>query len=139
MNLKHIAKNYHFCQQIISKTPIDLEIIFNLIISKKIQFIYLVGPYGSGKTDFTKKFARKIGIKHKIISPSFNFMFAYENLVHIDLDNFSSKLDEFQDYFEQNYVVIEWANKLDELSQNSILINFEIIDPDSRKIKFCWN
>ncbi|MBG0730955.1 tRNA (adenosine(37)-N6)-threonylcarbamoyltransferase complex ATPase subunit type 1 TsaE [Mycoplasma sp. 'Moose RK'] len=139
MEKEKIIKNYLFSASIISKSENDLEIIFTKIIKKRIQFIYLVGGYGSGKTDFVKKFARKIGINSEITSPSFNFMFLYENLVHIDLDNFPGDLTEFQDYFEENYIAIEWANKLLNFEKNSILIIFEIVNLETRKIDFYWN
>ncbi|AJR11954.1 ATP/GTP-binding protein [Mesomycoplasma dispar] len=139
MNWENLSKNYLFCNKIISKTSLDLEIIFAKIIEKNVQFIYLTGSYGSGKTDFVKKFAEKIGIKTKITSPSFNFMFLHEKLVHIDLDNYPGELDEFQDYFSENFVFIEWANKLSKFAKNSILINFEILNLETRQVKFCWN
>ncbi|AGQ51227.1 tRNA (adenosine(37)-N6)-threonylcarbamoyltransferase complex ATPase subunit type 1 TsaE [Mesomycoplasma hyopneumoniae] len=139
MDYEKIRKNYIFSKEIISKSIVDLEIIFKKILENKVQFIYLVGDYGSGKTDFVKKFAKKIGIKTKIISPSFNFMFLYENLVHIDLDNFPGQLDEFYDYFEDNFVAIEWADKLTEFSRNSVLISFKILDLETRSVKIWWN
>ncbi|MXR06158.1 tRNA (adenosine(37)-N6)-threonylcarbamoyltransferase complex ATPase subunit type 1 TsaE [Mycoplasma flocculare] len=139
MNWEKLKKNYRFSYLITSKSEADLDVIFQKIIEKQIQFIYLIGDYGSGKTDFAKKFARKIGIKEKIISPSFNFMFVYENLVHIDLDNFPGQIDEFYDYFDNNFVIIEWADKLTKFSKNSVLITFKILDLETRSVKIYWN
>lgn len=71
------------------------------------KFIYLIGEFGAGKTAFVKELAKTLNIEQEVTSPSFNFMFSYDKLVHIDLDNYNSDLSEFEDYFEDKYVVIE--------------------------------
>lgn len=86
------------------------------------KFIYLIGEFGAGKTAFVKELAKTLNIEQEVTSPSFNFMFSYDKLVHIDLDNYNSDLSEFEDYFEDKYVVIEWANKLKFLYSNSLVI-----------------
>ncbi|WP_036431585.1 tRNA (adenosine(37)-N6)-threonylcarbamoyltransferase complex ATPase subunit type 1 TsaE [Mycoplasmopsis cricetuli] len=81
---------------------------FNKI--KQYKIVLLEGDLGSGKTTFVRYLAKKLNIKENITSPSFSYMKIYNGLVHIDLYNFKGELDEFEDYFEDNIVAIEWAN-----------------------------
>jgi len=87
------------------------EIIDQTIKSQK-KIILLSGEIGSGKTTFVKEFAKIIGIKQNISSPTFNIMKIYENLIHIDAYRIKGDLSEFEDYFENNYVIIEWPENL---------------------------
>ncbi|WP_322959312.1 tRNA (adenosine(37)-N6)-threonylcarbamoyltransferase complex ATPase subunit type 1 TsaE [Mycoplasmopsis cynos] len=95
----------------------ELDIIINDWIDdiRDVKIVLLNGELGSGKTTFVKKLAKKLGIVENITSPSFNYMKNYNSLIHIDLYNYKGDIEEFEDYFEDNIIAIEWANlfKLD--------------------------
>lgn len=89
--------------------------------------IALTGELGAGKTTFVQGFAQGLGIKGKIISPTFILIKQHQipkssrMLFHVDLyrleDNFDIKslgLDELWSNPE-NIVLIEWANKIEKL------------------------
>lgn len=87
--------------------------VLSLAKSQEIKIICLNGDLGVGKTQLTKEIAKILQIKEPITSPTFNYLKIYPNLVHIDAYNLKgNNLDEFYDYFEDNYVAIEWANLL---------------------------
>ncbi|WP_029906120.1 tRNA (adenosine(37)-N6)-threonylcarbamoyltransferase complex ATPase subunit type 1 TsaE [Mycoplasmopsis opalescens] len=81
--------------------------------TQKTKVLLLNGELGNGKTALVKEIAKQIGIEEKITSPSFNYIKVYDGLVHIDAYNLTGNLDEFEDYFEDNIIAIEWANLLD--------------------------
>lgn len=107
----------------------------------------LTGDLGSGKTTFTQGFAKSLGIKDKIISPTFVVIRQHkipkrkDFLYHIDLYRLEEKedlknigLDEMMKN-PNNIILIEWADKaLKLLPKNTIKINFEKIDTTTRKI-----
>ncbi|WP_406614982.1 tRNA (adenosine(37)-N6)-threonylcarbamoyltransferase complex ATPase subunit type 1 TsaE [Mycoplasmopsis hyopharyngis] len=89
------------------------DFVLNLAKQNDLKIICLNGELGVGKTQLTKEIAKLLQIKEHITSPTFNYLKLYPNLVHIDAYNLKgNNLDEFYDYFEDNYVVIEWANLL---------------------------
>jgi tRNA threonylcarbamoyladenosine biosynthesis protein TsaE len=119
----------------------------NIQNSKSI-IISLEGELGSGKTTFTKGFAKGLGIKENIKSPTFILMrkypisnFKFLNFYHFDcyrIEDPKEVLDlGFQEIIQdsQNIVVIEWGNKIKKfLPKNYIQIKFEYLDKDKRKI-----
>lgn len=102
--------------------------------------ICLEGELGSGKTIFTKGFAKALGIEETITSPTFNVVKEYNTgelpLNHMDV----YRLDEddntigFNDYFTSGGVtIIEWADLIkDKLPENRLEIKFNIIDENTR-------
>ena len=119
----------------------------NIQNSKSI-IISLEGELGSGKTTFTNGFAKGLGIKENIKSPTFILMrkypisnFKFLNFYHFDcyrIEDPKEVLDlGFQEIIQdsQNIVVIEWGNKIKKfLPKNYIQIKFEYLDKDKRKI-----
>lgn len=114
--------------QLISNNPVDLEQFINELYPEILncQIILLEGDLGAGKTTFVRYLAKKIGIKQNVTSPSFSYMKTYDGLVHIDLYNYKGDIEEFEDYFEDNIVAIEWANLRKLNFQKYILINASI-------------
>ncbi|QSF13774.1 tRNA (adenosine(37)-N6)-threonylcarbamoyltransferase complex ATPase subunit type 1 TsaE [Mycoplasma sp. Mirounga ES2805-ORL] len=78
----------------------------------KSKIILLNGDLGAGKTTLVKHIAKLINIKEPITSPTFNYMKNYEGLIHIDAYHLSEDLAEFEDYYENNIVAIEWADNI---------------------------
>ncbi len=103
------------------------------------------GELGSGKTSFIQGLAKGLGIKRRIISPTFiiarNYDFNDLNFYHIDLYRTKTKedllgigIDEILSD-DKNIVAIEWAEKLlDLLPLKRIDLRFEYIDDNTRKI-----
>jgi|WetSurMetagenome_2_1015567.scaffolds.fasta_scaffold351196_2 tRNA threonylcarbamoyladenosine biosynthesis protein TsaE len=114
---------------------------------KKGDIVCLYGDLGSGKTTFTQGLAVGLGIKNRIISPTFVIVRSYElgvmGFYHIDLYRIESADDMESLGIEeiinnkQGIVVIEWAEKLGKyLPRERIDIQFSYEKDDSRKISF---
>lgn len=84
--------------------------------------VALYGDLGAGKTVFVKGLAKGLGIKKRILSPTFIFMRSYpltsgKQFVHIDLYRAQS-LEDFEAlgpeelFSKNNIVVLEWADKI---------------------------
>lgn len=109
------------------------------------EILALYGDLGSGKTTFVQGVALGLGIKRRIISPTFIIVRKYaltmKNFYHIDLYRIDSERDieglglkEIIDN-QENIVAIEWAQKLGSLlSKKRIDIKFEHLDQDKRRI-----
>lgn len=111
--------------------------------------IALIGNLGSGKTTFAQGFARSLGIKEKIISPTFVLIRQYiipktkKTFYHIDLyrleyikDLESLGLKEILSN-PDNIVLIEWAEKArDIFPLETLCISFKTKDDQTREIKF---
>lgn len=106
--------------------------------------ICLIGELGSGKTVFTKGFAKALGIDEVITSPTFNIIKEYDNgelpLYHMDVYRLE-ETDEsigFNDYFKKGGVsIIEWADIIeDKLPKERLEIKFKTIDEDTRVLVF---
>lgn len=108
----------------------------------------LIGELGNGKTTFVKGFARGLGIKKRVISPSFVYIRPYTirhklytNLYHIDLYRLEKPSDAKGLGLEEiwsnpyNIVVIEWAEKIKKiLPKKKVKIYFKYLDKNKRKI-----
>lgn len=128
-------------------------------VLEKGDTICLYGNLGSGKTTFVQGLAEGLGVKQKIISPTFIIVRCYklktqkskrktatQNLklfYHIDLyridDEKNIKGLGIEEIINdpQNIVVIEWAEKLKSLmSKKRIDIKFFYESRDRRKIEF---
>jgi len=119
---------------------------------KKGVVIALYGELGSGKTTFVKGLAKGLGIKKRIISPTFIFIREYSlvarntkhvtrNFYHIDLYRINEAKDARGLGLEeilvdpQNVVTIEWAEKIKNLlPKKRIDIFFRYLREDKRKI-----
>ncbi|SJZ54126.1 tRNA (adenosine(37)-N6)-threonylcarbamoyltransferase complex ATPase subunit type 1 TsaE [Mycoplasmopsis verecunda] len=99
-------------QKIICNNLQDLDkfITANLKLFQDKKILLLNGDLGAGKTTFVKLLAKQLGIKNNITSPSFSYMKDYSGLIHMDLYNYKGDIEEFEDYFDDNIVAIEWAN-----------------------------
>ena len=77
--------------------------------------IGLQGELGSGKTRFVQGFAKGLGIRQRLTSPTFVLMKKYKNLYHIDCYRLNKPKDlldlDFKEIIDdsQNIVVVEWA------------------------------
>lgn len=116
--------------------------------AKKLQggdVVLLYGNLGAGKTTFVQGLAKGLGIKHRIISPTFIILRTYYldkgNFYHVDLYRLQSEKEiEAIGLIDlmgknENIVVIEWPEKLGSLlPQNAWRLHFESQGEDNRLI-----
>jgi tRNA threonylcarbamoyladenosine biosynthesis protein TsaE len=117
-------------------------------LAKKIKngdILAFYGNLGSGKTTFMQGLAKGLGVKRRIISPTFIIVRSYElqkgNLYHIDLYR-TQNVDDLSGLGmgeiikdRKNIVAIEWAEKMNNfLPQKRIDINFINLGEDKRQI-----
>lgn len=119
---------------------------------KKGVVIALYGELGSGKTTFIQGFAKGLGIKERIISPTYTIVRRHEvssrykassikYFYHIDLYRIEERdnpkelgIEELMSNSE-NIVAIEWAERMSKfLLKERIDIYFEYLDENKRKI-----
>lgn len=123
------------------------EIAFKLAekLSKKKGpiVIALKGELGGGKTSFTQGFAKGLGIKEKVNSPTFNIFKVYKNLYHFDCYRIEDPKEILDLGFEKiisnpkNIILIEWAERIKKiLPKETIWINFKFIDENKREITY---
>jgi len=118
----------------------------------KAIIIGLRGELGSGKTTFIQGFAKGLGIKEKVLSPTFVIIKPYkipdiryklQNLYHVDC----YRIDKAKEIFElgwkdmiadpANIVVVEWSERIKSiLPTDSIILDFQTIDKNKRQLHF---
>ncbi len=115
----------------------------------KTVVIALEGELGAGKTTFVQAFAKALGVKHHLKSPTFVLMKhylledaeGYENLYHFDCyrlqDSSELKVLSIEDILNSsgNIVLIEWAERVaDILPENHLTVHIDHIAEHTRNI-----
>ncbi len=115
---------------------------------KKTAFVIgLKGELGGGKTTFLQGFAKGLGIKERILSPTFvilkRFKIKSRNFYHIDCYRIQKPKEILDLGFKEiisnpeNIVVIEWADRIKKIMpKDSAWIKFDFVDEKTRKIIF---
>lgn len=106
--------------------------------------ICLDGELGSGKTVFVKGFAKALGLKETITSPTFSLVKEYPDgempLYHMDVYRLDDSNEEFGlgDYLNQDAVcIIEWPEMIEsQLPEERLDIKFKVIDDNTRVLVF---
>jgi len=122
--------------------------VFKINGLQKAVIIGLEGDLGGGKTTFLQGFAKGLGIKEKILSPTFVIMKkfgiskpGFKNFYHFDC----YRIERIKDISElgfkkivsnpQNVVAFEWADRIKKiLPRDSIWIKFKFINKNKREI-----
>jgi len=135
----------------VSKSPSQTK-KFALGLAKKArggEILALEGGLGGGKTFFTKWFARGLGIKNTITSPSFLLMKIYRvkqnninNFCHADVYRLKAPVEIIQlglkEYLgkKDTITVIEWADKIKNILRpyKTTTLRFRFVDKNTRKI-----
>ena len=122
------------------------EVIENILDENSSKIILFNGDLGSGKTTLIQLICKKLKIKEKVLSPTFNLINEYKinknlKVYHFDLYRIKSVQElieiDFIDYiYSGNYCFVEWPKICEDL----IYINFkeifiDIISEDKRLIK----
>jgi tRNA threonylcarbamoyladenosine biosynthesis protein TsaE len=110
--------------------------------NRKTAFVLaLVGDLGGGKTTFLQGFAKGLGLKQKITSPTFIIMRRLDNFYHLDCYRLAKTKDLLALGFKElvanpkNIIAIEWADKVREaLPKNTVFLHFKFIDDKKREI-----
>lgn len=124
--------------------------------SKKIKdggILALYGNLGSGKTTFAQGLAKGLGIKQKIISPTFIIIRKYDlelssqnseirSFYHIDLYRIE-KMNDIESIGlieilndKSNIIAIEWPEKIEDLlPKNTWRLNFNYLENNERRIE----
>lgn len=128
------------------------EILAKEVLKTKLKkgalIIGLKGDLGGGKTTFLQGFAKGLGVKEKILSPTFIILkrFKIKNLrfkyfYHIDCHRISKPREILDLGFKeiisnpQSIVAIEWAERIQKiLPVETIILEFEFINQKTRKI-----
>ena len=131
-----ITKSSQQTQNLGEKIGLDL---------KPGTIIALSGDLGSGKTTFLKGLAKGLGIKKRIVSPTFVFVKQYFvgkiNFYHADLYRIENPKDTqglgLKELFEDpnGITAVEWAEKFPEVfPEETIKMNFTYLNDKERKI-----
>jgi len=126
------------------------DLIKKILKQKKRQAIVigLIGDLGSGKTTFCQGLAKGLGIKEKILSPTFVIFrkFKIQNskfkiLYHFDCYRIEKPKEILKIGFKkiiaqpENIVVIEWAERIKKvLPRQTIILYFALLAKNLRKI-----
>lgn len=122
--------------------------ILKLSLKKKAIVIALKGELGSGKTTFLQGFAKGLGIRDKILSPTFvilkNFQIPasdFQHFYHIDCYRIKKPEEILALGFKEiisdpkNIIAIEWAEKVNKiLPKESIVLDFKFKKEGEREI-----
>ena len=120
-------------------------------VGGKARVVGLYGDLGAGKTAFTQALAKHLGVKNKVVSPTFVIMksyqlsgFRFQKLIHID----AYRLEKGEELVKlgwaeiisdpENLVLIEWPEIVsDVMPKNHDKIKIKHIDETSREFDIC--
>ncbi|KPJ54657.1 hypothetical protein AMJ47_03830 [Parcubacteria bacterium DG_72] len=109
--------------------------------SKRTLVLGLVGDLGGGKTTFLQGFAKGLGIKKRILSPTFIIIRRIKNFYHVDCYRIQKPKELLSLGFEEiinkpsNIVAVEWADKVKSILPNhTVWFSFSFVDKNKRKI-----
>jgi len=116
---------------------------------KRAKILALKGDLGGGKTTFLQGFAKGLGIKDKILSPTFVLMKKFEipynkkfkNFYHFDCYRIKNPKEILLIGFGEiisnpkNIIAVEWAERIIKiLPADKVLLEFSFLDKSNRKI-----
>ncbi len=107
----------------------------------KNMIVCLDGDLGSGKTFFSKSFAKEIGINEAVTSPTFTIIKEYEGktpFYHIDVYRLNGDVEGIglEEYFDKGGIVfIEWSSMIKNfLPKERIEIDIKRISETKREL-----
>ena len=156
-NLYYLEKMVNLSKYL-TNSPSETKKIGKILAQKIIErkwgktalAIALQGGLGGGKTTFLQGFARGLGIKQKITSPTFVIIRKYkiqntrhkiQNFYHLDCYRLGKPKEILDLRFKEvisnpeNIVAIEWADRIRKIvPDDAIWIKFRFINKNIRKI-----
>ena len=129
------------CENLDRLPEIAKEILANCK-SKKIAFY---GNLGAGKTTFIKELCTQLGVKEIVNSPSFTILNEYsakQKIYHFDFYRIKNaeeiyELGYEEYFFSQEYVFIEWPEKIDDMLPDFFTKFFIEITENSKRTFIC--
>ena len=129
------------------------EKILKTKIKTRAQVLALKGELGGGKTTFLQGFAKGLGTRQKILSPTFvilkKFKIKHPNFklfFHIDCYRIKKPKEILDLGFKKivsdskNIIAVEWAERIEKiLPPDTILIDFKFHNKNKRKIIIKWS
>jgi len=117
--------------------------------TKTALVLGLIGDLGGGKTTFLQGFAKGLGTKEKILSPSFIILkrfkikdLRFKNFYHFDCYRIEKPEEILNLGFKeiisnpQNIVAIEWADRIKKiLPKGTLILKFNFINRNQREIE----
>ncbi|MGL4392193.1 MAG: tRNA (adenosine(37)-N6)-threonylcarbamoyltransferase complex ATPase subunit type 1 TsaE [Fusobacteriaceae bacterium] len=110
---------------------------------KENTVIALNGELGTGKTNFVKNFAKELGVKENLKSPTFNYYLEYKSgrlpLFHFDVYRLEKSSEIYELGFEDcinsgGVTLIEWADNIKmELPKDYIEITFWHVGQENKR------
>ena len=127
-----------------AKETIDLGRKFSRNLKEK-DVVVFEGILGGGKTTFIKGVLRGLGIKAKVLSPTFTLIREYPNkklhIYHMDLYRIKEKsifelgVEDLL-YAKSSIALIEWGEKIEDCLPSYIKVEFSMLGENKRRIKF---
>lgn len=116
---------------------------------KRALVIGLIGDLGGGKTTFLQGFAKGLGIRNRILSPTYLIMkrlmiheSRFTNFYHIDCYRIKDVKEilnlGFADMVEnpENIIAIEWADRIKKmLPKHCLILRFKFLDKNKRMVR----
>ena len=146
---KKIQKKY-ISKSIQDTEKIAKELVSLCVFGKKDRatILGLYGELGAGKTTLTQNIAKALGVKEKVLSPTFVIMKIFDlknpnfkKLIHIDAyrleDSKELSVLGWNEIINDptNLVLIEWPEKVADIMPPHTQINLSHIDETSREIE----
>jgi len=117
-------------------------------LKKRALILGLEGDLGGGKTTFLQGFAKGLGVKEKITSPTFVIIkkfhvpySVFHEFYHIDCYRIKRSKEILDLGFKkiisdsQNIMVIEWSDRIKKiLPKDALFLKFDFINKNIRKI-----
>jgi tRNA threonylcarbamoyladenosine biosynthesis protein TsaE len=143
--MKRVSKNLE------DTKDIARDIVKVISPKNNARVIGLYGDLGAGKTAFAQSLAEHLGVKNKVVSPTFVIMKkydiagkAFEKLIHID----AYRLEKWEELAKlgwadiisdpKNLVLIEWPEKVaDIMPDGHFKIKIKHLDQNSREFDIC--
>ena len=115
---------------------------------EKAFILGLIGDLGGGKTTFLQGFARGLGIKERVLSPTFIIMrkfniqdAKFKNFYHFDCYRIQKPKEilelGWRDLINrpENIIAIEWADRVFKiLPKDALILKFDFINDKTREI-----
>ena len=149
------------CIAFVSNSPNKTQRIGNILAREVLEdfsrdravVLGLTGDLGGGKTTFLQGFALGLGLKEKVLSPTFIIFRrnkiekspTFKNFFHFDCYRIRKPKEilslGFKDIISdpRNIVAIEWAERLGKIiPRSTVFLDFEFINKTTRKIHVCY-